>query len=49
MSLQTDSNIPLPANYFDLPADGCKNYGTQQAARARERGEETQDTELGTD
>ncbi len=37
--------IPLPANYFDLAASGHRNLGSEEAARASARGEETQDTE----
>lgn len=37
-------HIPLPADYYDLAADSSRNYGAEEDARARERGEETQDT-----
>ena len=37
-------NIPLPADYLALAADSSRNYGAEEDARARERGEETQDT-----
>jgi len=37
-------HIPLPADYYDLAADGSTNLGAEEDARARERGEETQET-----
>lgn len=38
-------NVPLPANWYELAASSGRNYGAEEDARARERGEETQDTE----
>ncbi len=38
-------NIPLPSDWYELAADGSRNRGAEEDARARERGEETQDTE----
>lgn len=35
--------VPLPANYYELAASGHPNLGAEEDARARERGEETQD------
>ncbi len=36
--------VPLPANHCELAASGHPNLGAEQDARARERGEESQDT-----
>jgi hypothetical protein len=36
-------HIPLPANYQALAADSSRNYGAEEDARARERGEEPQE------
>lgn len=40
-------NIRLPANYFDLATDSSRNFGAEEDARARERGEEAQELEQG--
>lgn len=37
--------VPLPANYYELAASGHPNLGAQEDARARERGEESQEIE----
>ena len=37
--------VPLPANYYELAASGHPNLGAEEDARARERGEESQETE----
>lgn len=39
-------NIPLPANYYELAADSSRNYGAEEDARARERGEESQEDDI---
>ena len=41
-----NGNVPLPANYYELAADGSRSYGAEEDARARERGEGTQETGL---
>ncbi|WP_343317736.1 hypothetical protein AAFM46_10850 [Arthrobacter sp. TMP15] len=38
-------NIPLPANYFELAADGSRNLGAEDDERWQKRGEESQDIE----
>ena len=38
-------HIPLPANYYQLAADGSRNYGAEEEAQTSARGEESQDIE----
>jgi hypothetical protein len=38
-------HIPLPSDYLALAADSSRNYGAEEDARGRERGEESQDNE----